>query len=209
MEFCYLDDHIAVCEKPAGAASQDDGTPGCMPALLRARCDGEILPVHRLDAGTTGLMVYARTREAAAALSRQIADGTFRKEYVCAVHGIPAQPAGEWEDLLFRDARKNKSYVVKRERRGVRKAKLSYTVLSASGEGADAVSVLRIRLHTGRTHQIRVQCASRGMPLLGDDKYGAADNRKTLSLRCVFLSFRHPVTGEPLTFETDARGIGD
>lgn len=198
-----LDDEIVVCEKPAGAASQDDGTQTCAPALLRGQCGGEIYPVHRLDTGTAGLMVFARTRQAAAALSGQIADGGFQKEYLCAVHGIPPQPEGEWEDLLFRDSRKNKSYVVKRERKGVRRAKLAYTLVSAAGEGKNAVSVLRIRLFTGRTHQIRVQCASRGLPLLGDGKYGAADNRKALALRCCRLRFLHPATGEEKVFSSE------
>ncbi|MBQ7687975.1 MAG: RluA family pseudouridine synthase [Clostridia bacterium] len=202
METVFEDAAVIVCIKPAGAASQDDGTDLCMPALLRKKTGcKEIYPVHRLDTGAAGLTVFAKTRAAAAGLSRQAAEGRFRKEYLCAVHGVPEKEADVLEDLLFKDGRKNKTYVVTRERKGVKQAKLSYRTLETVFLPDGPVSVLRVRLFTGRTHQIRVQFASRRLPLLGDGKYGAADHVKNLALFCCSLSFLHPETGEALTFE--------
>ena len=201
MDVLFQDDAMIVCGKPAGVSSEEDGGRG-LPALLRAEtgCD-TVFPVHRLDAAAAGLMVYAKTKAAAAALSRAVTEGTFHKEYMAAVHGTPAAPAGEYTDLLYRDAKKNKTYVVKTARRGVREAKLAYTVLGTAetpwGEG----SAVRIRLFTGRTHQIRVQFASRGTPLFGDGRYGAGDKCPRLMLFSCALSFPHPATGETVSFE--------
>ena len=195
------DREIVVCEKPAGVSAQraDDETD--LPALLRRQTGAdEIFPVHRLDTATGGVMVFAKTRAAAAALSRQIGTGGFKKEYLCVTHGAPEAPAGELEDLLFHDRRKNKTYVVKRERKGVKPARLAYTLLATAKIGGEPCAMLRVRLFTGRTHQIRVQFASRGLPLLGDGKYGARDAFSAPALFCVSLSFSHPATGAPLSF---------
>lgn len=200
MELLYTDESIVICLKPAGTASQESAGPN-MPALLReALGTAEIYPVHRLDTAAAGAMVFARTKAAAAALSRQIAENTFIKEYYAAVHGQPAPPAGEYTDLLFKDAKKNKSYVVNAPRRGVREAKLAYTSLGTAETPRGPLTLVRVRLFTGRTHQIRVQFAHRGMPLAGDGKYGAKDNAPALALYSCRLAFAHPVTGQAMDF---------
>ena len=189
----YQDAYIVVCRKPAGVLSEEGG----MPELLKASTGAEeIFCVHRLDRETAGLMVYARTKQAAAGLSAAIAARSFRKEYRAVVQGEPPE-SGELEDLLYRDMQKNKSYVVRRMRRGVREARLRYETLDRS----DGLSLLRVELETGRSHQIRVQFASRGFPLVGDGKYGSAYRDAPLALFASALAFPHPVTGEALRFE--------
>ena len=203
MEIRYQDDEIAVIVKPAGMASQLTPEGNDCVTALRGLTGGEIYAVHRLDTPTSGVMVYAKTKQAAAFLSREIAEGRFHKEYVALVHGRPEPPEGTMEDWLFKD-RGNKTFVVKKERKGVRKAILSYRTESTfATEKYGEVSRVAVLLHTGRTHQIRVQFASRKMPLLGDGKYGAKDNAPFLGLACVRLTFRHPKTGEEATFEYD------
>ncbi|MBE6982015.1 MAG: RNA pseudouridine synthase [Ruminococcaceae bacterium] len=138
-------------------------------------------------------MVYARTKAAAASLSRLVQTGEMVKEYIACVHDVPPQ-IGDWEDLLFKDSRKNKVFVVKRERSGVKKARLEFTRLSEGEE-----SLVRIRLHTGRSHQIRVQFSSRGYPLVGDHKYGSRSPKTEPMLFCCCLTF--PWQGKTLRFE--------
>lgn len=201
MDILYQNAAVIVCKKPAGISSQDGPGDRNVPALLRAATSRtDIFTVHRLDTGTAGLMVYAKTAAAAAALSRQIADGAFTKEYLCVAHGRPAPDAGEWTDLLYHDAKKNKTYVVKRQRRGVREARLSYTRLCTAETPRGEGSLLLVRLFTGRTHQIRAQFASRGMPLFGDGRYGAKDDFSAQALLAFRLSFTDPETGRPLRF---------
>lgn len=184
MEILYSDKNIIVCVKPVGLDSEHD-----VPAQL----GGEIYTLHRLDKNVGGVMVYARTKAAAAALSKAIQDGTMVKEYVAMVHGTPPE-TGDWQDLLFKDSSKNKVFVVKKERKGVKKARLEFTRLR-EGE----TSLVRIRLHTGRSHQIRVQFASRGYPLLGDHKYGAKDEFTAPMLFSCCLTF--PYQGKQMRFE--------
>ena len=188
MEILYSDREIAVCVKPVGLDSEQQ-----VPEALRAALGGEIYPIHRLDKNVGGVMVYARTRSAAAALSRCVQDGSLVKEYVALVHGTPPEK-GDWQDLLWKDSAKNKVFVVKRERKGVKPARLEFTRLTA-GE----TSLVRIRLHTGRSHQIRVQFASRGYPLVGDHKYGSRDAQTAPMLFSCRLSF--PWKGETRTFQ--------
>lgn len=174
-----------------------------MVTLLREETGGEIFPVHRLDSLTTGLMVYAKTQKAAAFLSAEITGGRFEKEYTAEVHGRPAEDKGRYEDLLYRDAKKNKSFTVKRERKGVKKAVLEYEVLDTRETPDGVFSTVKIRLLTGRTHQIRAQFSSRGMPVAGDGKYGSHLNRKAIALTSSFLSFRHPDSGDRMSFTLD------
>jgi 23S rRNA pseudouridine1911/1915/1917 synthase len=174
MQILHSDRDITVIIKPVGMDSEHD-----VPAAL----GGEVYPVHRLDKNVGGVMVYARTKSAAAALSKAIQDGNMIKEYVARVHGTPPQQ-GDWEDLLFKDSAKNKVFVVKKERRGVKKARLEFVRLTDEEN-----ALVRIRLHTGRSHQIRVQFASRGFPLLGDSKYGARDDVPTPMLFSCRLTF--------------------
>ena len=165
MKILYNDRDIAVLVKPVGLDSEAE-----VPAALMEALGGEIYPIHRLDKNVGGVMVYARTKKAAAALSKAVQEGAMVKEYVAMVHGTPPEK-GDWTDLLWKDSAKNKVFVVKRERRGVKKARLEFTRLSAGDP-----SLVRVLLHTGRSHQIRVQFASRGFPLVGDHKYGARDD---------------------------------
>ena len=188
MEILYSDKNLAVCVKPVGLDSEIE-----VPAALKEALGGDIFPIHRLDKNVGGVMVYARTKQAAAALSKAVQEGSMVKEYVAMVHGTPPEN-GDWEDLLFKDSQKNKVFVVKKERRGVKKARLEFTTLSAGEE-----SLVRIRLHTGRSHQIRVQFSSRGYPLVGDHKYGSRDEKKEPMLFSCCITF--PWQGETKRFE--------
>ena len=161
----YKDSSLVLCLKPVGVESEGEG----MPRLLEQQLGSPIFCVHRLDKAVGGLMVYARTKQAAAALSAAVARREMEKEYLCVVPGAPEPAQGLMRDLLYRDAAKNKSFVVKRPRRGVKEAELAYTLLERGPETA----LVRVALHTGRSHQIRVQFSSRAMPLLGDVKYGS------------------------------------
>lgn len=188
MEILYSDKELVVCVKPVGLDSEHE-----VPASLSETLGGEIFTLHRLDKNVGGVMVYARTKAAAAALSKAIQEGRLVKEYVAMVHGTPPE-RGDWEDLLWKDSKKNKVFVVKRMRGGVKKARLEFIRLTAGEE-----SLVRIRLHTGRSHQIRVQFASRGYPLVGDHKYGARDSVSAPMLFSCRLTF--PYRGKTLQFE--------
>lgn len=204
MEILYEDPSVIVCIKPVGISSQADKNGGeSMVTILSEHTGGEIFPVHRLDKETGGVMVYAKTKKAAAALSRDIAEHKFYKEYLALIHGVPEKSEDTLCDLLFHDKAKNKSYAVKRERGGVKKAELYYEVLETKEIKGEKYSLLRVVLHTGRTHQIRVQFASRKMPLSGDRKYGAKDTCKKLGLLSAKLKFTHPETGETKEFTAE------
>ena len=194
IEIQYQDGALLVCVKPAGVPSE--GTEeGALPVLLSRQTGGPAFPVHRLDQAASGLMVLARSRGAAAALSDAMASGGVRKEYFALISGAPEPPEGRMEDLLFKDARRGKVFVVKSLRKGVRPAALTYRVLQRQGE----ISLVRAALETGRTHQIRVQFASRGMPLLGDGKYGSRIKGGLMLWSCR-LVFPHPAGGRRMAF---------
>lgn len=178
MKILYSDNALAVCLKPVGLDSEAE-----VPAAIQEKLGGEVFPIHRLDKNVGGVMVYARTKTAAAALSKAVQEGSMVKEYVAMVHGTPPEQ-GDWEDLLFKDSRKNKVFIVKKERKGVKPARLEFRRLQA-GE----TSLVHIRLHTGRSHQIRVQFSSRGFPLVGDHKYGSRDSRTEPMLFSCRISF--------------------
>ena len=179
MEILYTDKHIAAIVKPVGLDSEAE-----VPAALKEVLGGDVFPIHRLDKNVGGVMVYARTKQAAAALSKAVQEGTMVKEYVAMVHGTIPE-SGDWTDLLWKDSSKNKVFVVKRERRGVKKARLEFTRLALREEN----SLVHIRLHTGRSHQIRVQFSSRGFPLVGDHKYGSRDEKAAPMLFSCRISF--------------------
>ena len=197
MKIIFEDNDIVVAIKPANILSQADekGRENAVD-LLKELTDSDIFPVHRLDKGVGGVMVFAKNSRAAAELSKQVSDRTMEKTYLALVHGEIADGSGRLEDLLFFDRSKNKSFVVKRERRGVKKALLDYECLS-KGEGK---SLVRVKLITGRTHQIRVQFSSRGYPLFGDRRYGAKDEETDIALMSKAISFLHPRTGERVEF---------
>lgn len=188
MELLFTDRDLVICVKPVGLDSEIG-----VPEALIAQLGGEIYPIHRLDQQVGGVMVCARTKKAAAELSRSVQEGSMIKEYQALVHGTPPED-GVWEDLLWKDSRQNKVFVVKRMRKGVRDAKLSFTRLSA-GE----TSLVHIRLYTGRSHQIRVQFASRGFPLVGDHRYGARDDDPAPLLYACRITF--PWKGQVKVFE--------
>ena len=187
MEFLQITEDYAVCIKPVGVDSQQG-----MCKLLQEQLGGEVYPLHRLDQNVGGVMIYARHKKAAAELSAIISRQEMVKEYVARVWGTPPEKA-TWEDLLFKDSSKNKVFVVKKPRKGVKDAKLAFVCLCSGEE-----SLVHIRLFTGRSHQIRVQFASRGFPLLGDGKYGAKDAYKAPMLFSARLTF--PYKGETLQF---------
>ena len=185
MEILFSDKDIVVCVKPVGLDSEME-----MPKALKETLGGEIFPLHRLDKNVGGVMVYARTKVTAASFSKAIQNGDMVKEYVAKVHGEP-EDSGILTDLLFKDSRKNKVFVVKKPRAGVKEAKLQYRHL---GEG-----LVHVRLFTGRSHQIRVQFSSRGFPLVGDHKYGSRDAATAPMLWSYRITF--PYKGETKVFE--------
>lgn len=192
MEIVYQDEWIVVAVKPSGVISTE--VPGGMPELLRRQLQTDcILTVHRLDARVSGLMVLARSPEAAAELSRQIRDGEFQKEYLAVVHGTPP-PSGLLSDLLGRDRSRRRTYVAQAPGKDVREAKLNYKSL----DSCKGYTLVSIDLITGRTHQIRVQFSSRGWPLAGDRKYGIGDEDMPIALWSHRLSFRHPGDGRQM-----------
>lgn len=186
MEILLEKKDLVACVKPVGLDSQSEA-----PLELTQQLGGTFYPVHRLDKNVGGVMVYARTKAVAAVLSQLIQNGQMVKEYVAQVHGIPPE-IGDWTDFLFKDSARNKVFVVKKERKGVKKARLEFIRL-------EKPSQVRIRLYTGRSHQIRVQFASRGFPLVGDHKYGSRDEVTAPMLFSCCISF--PWKGQQLRFE--------
>ncbi len=199
-DLLFLDRDLAVSVKPSGLLSEGQGKdtfPTLLSQALREKKEPELLyPIHRLDRQTEGLMVFARTKEAAAALSDAMARGAFQKEYLAVAHGTPAQKSGALQDLLFYDRQRGKSYVTDRRRKGVKEASLDFCVLAEQ----NGLSLLHIILHTGRTHQIRVQLASRSLPLCADRAYGAPASSYSFGLCAAKLTLPHPRTGETMTF---------
>lgn len=185
IEILFENSELVSCVKPVGVASQNDKSVD-MVKLLEKQLNSNVFPIHRLDTAVGGTMVFAKTPKAAAELSKIVSEGQLRKRYLAVISGKPDKDSDVLEDLLFKDSSKNKSFVVKRERKGVRKAKLEYEVLGF----CDGMSLLRILLHTGRSHQIRVQFSSRKMPLVGDGKYGSRDNRCNVALWSEEISFK-------------------
>ncbi len=201
MELLFQDSQIVLCVKPVGLSSEPG--PGSLPGRLEEQLSGPVFPVQRLDLNVGGVMVYARTPQAASTLSRAVQVRRLQKEYLALVHDCPTPPAGIWEDLLWKDSAKNKVFVVRRMRKGVKAASLSYRVL----ETRETLTLVHVRLHTGRSHQIRVQFASRGFPLAGDHKYGSRDETKSPALWSFRLTLPHPVTGHTISCFRQPEGM--
>ena len=201
----YSDEFLAVCEKPVGVSSESPG----LPDLISAQLGRKTFPVHRLDRGTGGAVILAFSPGVCALVQDLFRKDLVRKEYLAVISGRPSGSSGRYEDYLFHDKKTNKSFVVSRKRVGVRDAVCEWEVLdTACLEGAD-LSLMRVILHTGRTHQIRVQFGSRGLPLVGDRKYGSRIKADAPSLWSGRISFPHPcrsgasvntVSGPPSVF---------
>ena len=201
MKILYEDKYLLVCEKPVGVESQrsSSGKVDMLTLLSQYRQekgeDGYIGLVHRLDTATGGAMIYSKREDMTGKLSALVQSGDYKKTYLAVVHGVPESESGEMRDLLYHDKTRNKSFVCAKERRGVKEAILNYRVLdSATVESGERMSLVEIELITGRTHQIRVQFASRKMPLVGDGKYGSRDNKTTCALWSHKVRFTHPIT---------------
>ena len=197
MELIYADRDIVVCIKPARVLSTDE--PGGLPDLVRQELGdpkADIRTVHRLDRVVSGLMVLARNAKAASELSCQIREDAFGKEYLAVVHGRPEADAGTLVDLLGRDKARKMTYVAKEPAKGVQEAILHYRSEASAG----MLTKVRIQLVTGRTHQIRVQFAGRGMPLVGERKYAVLEDPCEIALWSCRLCFTHPRTGVPMEF---------
>lgn len=214
MRIVYADSDLAVVLKPIGALSEDSGKGGApdtasvsVPALLRearGKPDTYVGAVHRLDKNVGGLMVYSLDPKMTGRLSAALQEEGAGKEYLAVLRGAPPEREGILCDLLYHDRGKNKTYVVKRKRNGVKEARLSYRVLKTATVDKEVRTLVSVKLMTGRTHQIRVQFASRSLPLVGDARYGGGKGDPMLFSHR--LTFRHPRTGKPLVFEVPPEG---
>lgn len=196
----YKTNQFFFCEKPVGVASEGEKETD-LPVLLEHQLHKPVYPVHRLDQGVGGVMVFALTKQAAAHLSRQVQQHTMEKEYWAVVTGVPEEPQGTFHDFLYRDAVKRKAFVVKKVRRGVKEAVLHYQVEKTVLQQKRRFSLIKIQLVTGRFHQIRVQFAYRHMPLVGDGKYGSRIKAPAPALWCAGLTVKDPQTGETVRIE--------
>lgn len=200
MEILYSDRDVLVCIKPARVLSTDE--PGGLPDMIREALHdpkADVRTVHRLDRVVSGVMILARNAKAASELSRQVREDVFRKEYMAVVHGVPDQAEGTLQDLLYRDKARKMTMVATEMAKGVQEAVLDYQTLASRAE----MSRVRIQLHTGRTHQIRVQFASRGMPLVGERKYSTLDDPCEIALWSYCVGFIHPATGKKMVFSKE------
>ncbi len=200
MEILYEDTDILVCVKPPRVLSTDE--PGGLPELIRSQRNApnlDLCTVHRLDRVVSGLMVLAKNGTSASVLSKQIREDVFQKEYLAVVHGCPEKGQGTWTDLLFRDKARKMTMVVTEMAKGVQEAVLSYSVLAAK----ENLSKVRITLKTGRTHQIRVQFANRGLPLVGERKYATLEDPCEIALWSYRLGFYHPKTEQWMEFSQE------
>lgn len=209
MKILYEDKYLIVAEKPVGVESQKSSSGKTdMPTLLSKYRQGKgedsyIGVVHRLDTATGGAMIYSKREDITGKLSALVQSGDYKKTYLAVVHGVPEEACGEMRDLLYHDKMKNKSFVCSKKRSGVKEAILNYRVIeTVEADSGEKMSLVEIELITGRTHQIRVQFASRKMPLVGDGKYGSRDNRATCALWSYRVNFLHPVTNRVIECES-------
>jgi 23S rRNA pseudouridine1911/1915/1917 synthase len=202
IDILYVDEDIVVCIKPPRVLSTDE--PGGLPEMLRqTMATKDFRTVHRLDRVVSGLMVVARSAAAASELSRQIREDSFQKEYQAVVHGCVEQQEGRLTDLLLRDKARKMTMVVTEPGKDVQPAALRYQILAGNQE----LTRVRIQLETGRTHQIRVQFASRGFPLVGERKYSELNDPCEIALWSYRLAFTHPITGQPMEFAQDPPAV--
>ena len=188
----YMDEFLAVCAKPVGVSSESPG----LPDLLAGQIGREVFPVHRLDQGTGGTIILALSARAGKAMQRLFLQNQVRKEYLAAISGVPGTGSGTFSDYLYHDKKINKTFIVSRPRKGVRDAYCEWELLRSVRYEEQDLSLVKIILHTGRTHQIRVQFASRGYPLAGDRKYGSRISAGSPSLWAYGVCFPHPFIPE-------------
>ena len=209
MNILYEDKFLIVCEKPVGVESQvsSSGKDDMITLLSQYRAekgeDAYVGLVHRLDTMTGGAMIYSKREDMTGKLSALVQSGDYKKTYLAVVHGAPEEKEGEMRDLLYHDKQKNKSFVVAKKRAGVKEALANYRLLgSVTREDGEIMSLVEVELITGRTHQIRVQFASRKMPLVGDGKYGSRDNKATCALWSQRVEFTHHITKKKIVAES-------
>lgn len=204
----YEDNHIIVVEKMVNIPSQGDKTGDVdMLSIIKDylkekyQKPGNVYLglIHRLDRPVGGVTVFAKTSKAAARLSEQVREKAFQKEYLVVVNGKMESQKGEWKDWLFKNERANMSKVVPGGTKNAKQASLEYEVLKYNEE--INLSVVRVKLHTGRHHQIRVQFSSRGHSIYGDQKYGGRGHGKQIALWAYRLTIFHPITKEEMTFQ--------
>ncbi|MBE6632152.1 MAG: RluA family pseudouridine synthase [Ruminococcaceae bacterium] len=202
----YEDKYIIVCIKPYGILSQPaPGDERSMLSLiseyLRSKGEKEYTGlIHRLDRMTGGIMIFSKDPVVTGKLSTAVSERDFKKEYLAAVSGCPDEKSGIYSDLIFKDSASGKSFVTDTVRKGVKNASLEYENLITKETESGPVSLIKILLHTGRTHQIRVQFSSRQMPLLGDGKYGSRIKMPYIGLWSHSLAFKHPITKKDMYF---------
>ena len=215
LKILYEDNHIIVVEKPPNVPSQADKTTDedmltIIKRYIKEKYNKQgnvyLGLVHRLDRPVGGVMVFAKTSKAASRLSEQVRNKTFKKEYLAIVDGKLDVKSGILEDYLVKNEKNNSSKVTNKETKNAKYAKLDYEVLKYNKE--INLSVLRILLHTGRHHQIRVQLANIGHSICGDQKYGTRGRGKQISLWAYKLTIEHPITKESMTFIDVPEKIG-
>lgn len=213
----YADEDIVVAVKPAGVESQaaKKFAPDMISEIrkylvINKMCtpgrEPYVAVIHRLDKPVSGVMVYARTKKAAAALSKQVQNRKMEKIYEAVVCGKPVNNVDNLVDYLLKSVDGNDSQVVDKGITDAKRAELSYEVKETKETEEGTLSLLRIRLMTGRHHQIRVQLSSRGLPLYGDVRYNPAAQAGPLALCAVSLTFCHPTTGKIMTFSVEPQG---
>lgn len=207
LKILYRDKHIVAVIKPCGLLSEPSPTEDSSVLSELSAQDNipDVFPIHRLDRNVSGLLLVAKNKASAGKFSALVQEHTMNKEYLAIVHGRPEEDFGIYKDLLFKDSSCNKSFVTDKLRRGVKEASLEYRVIGTADSEDGTLSLVRVRLHTGRTHQIRVQFSSRKTPLFGDGKYGSHTNRGEIALFSARMSFVHPFTGK----DTDIREVPD
>ncbi len=203
MEILYEDKYLLVVKKPVGMLSQGlDGVEGKVLEYLHLKNGGFVGLINRLDRNVSGLIMLAKDRESAKRLNNMASEHKIKKEYLAVIHSAPEEKDGTLKDFLFKDSKSNKSYVVKTLRKGAKEAILNYNVIKTVNTEKGIISLIKVTLKTGRTHQIRVQFASRKMPILGDGKYGGGDNKCKIALYSHKMSFNHPFTNEDICIES-------
>ena len=185
----YRDPYMLLCEKTVGLSSESPG----LPEIISDQTGQKVFPVHRLDQGTGGVMVFALSPNSCSALQSLFQQDLICKEYLAVVSGILPSAEGVFEDYLFHDRKANKTFIVKRQRAGVKKASCTWTSLQTVLSEQNSLTLVKIQLHTGRTHQIRVQFASRKYPLVGDRKYGSRISADYPALWSETITFPHPL----------------